>query len=361
MFWYLLNVFIIVLAWLWPQNCFGRDAETVLQRRKKCVCIVATLNWIILSGCRGLSVGADTFQYKVGHFDVTLNKSWESIFTNIYLKYVMNVAIKDPGYALFEKVFQIFSKDYQVYLIAVAIIFFVPLGILIYRKSSNPCMSYILFSALFFSFFAITGIRQTIATSIVVFGGIYLIENRKPVKFIFLSLLASMIHQSALCFIPFYWLSQIKINKVSLSAYWVAIVAAFVLRYQFLALLKYFVGYDGYLDGEGAAAGTFVFLLIILAVFVTCFSKKIVEQNDPFIQTAINGLMLSCVFSSLLLINPAFMRVVQYYSLFMMFVLPACSRVFQTGKSRMLYYFIVNSVLILLLAIKPHTYVFFWQ
>lgn len=60
------------------------------------------------------------------------------------------------------KFFQIFSTDYQLFLVFIAIVFFVPMGILIYKYSEAPYLSYVLFSSLFYSFFAITGHRQTI-------------------------------------------------------------------------------------------------------------------------------------------------------------------------------------------------------
>lgn len=362
MFWYLLNVFVIILAWFWPQTALNQGEEVILDKRKKCVCIVATINWIILSGCRGWSVGSDTIQYKVGHFDKTLETSWGNVMLGLYQKYVMHMDVKDPGYRVIEKIFQAFSGSYQLFLVAVAVIFFVPLGVSIYKRSQNPCLSYVLFCALFFSFFAITGQRQTIATAIVVFGGISLIEKRKLLPFLIICILASTIHQSALCFIPFYWISQIKISKPVLLLYWVGIIGMFIYRYQAKAFLLPILGYEQYMgEYEGARAGTFMYLLLLLAAFVTIFSQCFSQKDDPIIRMSINALMLASLFTPMLLMNPSAMRIIQYFSIFLLFLLPELAYVFMEGTSRNLFYGISYSVLIVLLAIKPHTYVFFWQ
>lgn len=155
MFWYLLNIIIIVLVWLWPVNINCRDENTYClynKIRTKRTCIIGTINWIILSGFRSWEIGPDTLAYKMYRFDRTLDRSWAEIFADFVLKYKLGEEIKDPGYPVLEKSFQLFSSDYQLWLVAIAVMFFVPLGIVIYKYSTNAAISYILFSTLFYSF-----------------------------------------------------------------------------------------------------------------------------------------------------------------------------------------------------------------
>lgn len=371
MFWYLLNILTIVLAWLWPINNINSKKNTEKKQyiyqsiRKKRVCVIATINWIILSGLRNLSIGADTLAYKVYRFDKTINIPWNNIFYNFCLKYIKNAPIKDPGYPLIEKVFQIFSTNYQMFLIFIAIIFFIPLSILIYKYSMRPCFSYIIFSTLFYSFFAITGQRQTIATAIVVFGGIELIIRRKLISFLLLVALSSTIHGSAICFLPFYWISMIKINKISLSIYWILITFSFIFKNQFLGFLQKIVGYEDYVFYETARGGTFLLLLLLLSIFITIFYKIILEKCKLtkikiISEVSINALFIASIFSSLLLINQSFMRVIQYYSIFIMFLLPQCRYIF--SKEYRLFFEVVCCTLMIILLIKNQpSYIFFWQ
>ena len=122
------------------------------------------------------------------------------MFENFYVVYV-NEEGKDPGYAVFEKIVQIFTDNYQVYLVVVAAVFFIGLAFWIYRYSSEPCMSYLIFSSFLFGFYALTGLRQTVATVLVVFIGTRLIEKRKFLPFLLVVLVAFTVHKSAICFL----------------------------------------------------------------------------------------------------------------------------------------------------------------
>lgn len=354
---YLVNVGLILLeAGLFLGGIVDKE------KGKKVFCFLASLQWILISGLRHLSIGADTYSYKIFRFNKTLNLSWDQVLGQFTDKYIGgNATIKDPSYTIIEKVFQIFSDDYQLFLVFIAIIFFGTMGILIYKHSRDPLISFILFSSLFFSFFAVTGHRQTIATAVAVFGGFFLIKKNKAIPFILLVLFASTIHGSAICFLPFYWFSKIRINKISLTVYWVAIALSFIFRYELLALLQSVVGYEQYEDFEGAGAGTFMLLLFILAIAVTVFHKAILSVDGENSRRFINALMIACFFSSLLLINQSFMRVVQYYSLFLMLLMPAVEEIFIRDWDKRAFKIVCITVLILLLVKVRPVYMFFWQ
>ena len=366
MFWYLLNIFLIILAWFWPVNVPSADILSSKEFnyrhgsiRKKRTCIVGTVNWIVLSGFRAWTIGADTVAYKQYRFDRTMTRSWSSILADFVLKYKDNNSnIKDPGYPLLEKIFQSFTTNYQMWLVCIAVIFMVPMGIWIYRYSSNACMSWILFSTLFYSFFAITGHRQTIATALVVWLGGTFIKGKKLVPFILVMLVAMTIHASAICFLPFYWLSKIKINKVTIGVYWGLIIISFLARDRLLLLLQNIVGYEDYQFMESAQAGMFLYLLLAVALVVTIFWRYLMRSDNYMLQISINALYIASIFSSLLLINSAFMRVVQYYSLFLMLLLPELAQLFKKGESRVLYNGVVCLLMVLLLISNNPSYAF---
>lgn len=364
MIWYIFNLFFITILWLNLKNNivfnFGFNYRYELSKNKF-FCFIASLIWILLSGLRSLEVGADTYSYKVNFFDKVINISWNELLTSFYSKYFLgDVTLdKDLGYRLFEKTFHIFSDNYQIYLIVIAIIFFIPLAKMIYKYSANCYLSYILFSCLFYSFFAITGLRQTIATSIVVLFGIDLIMEKKLLKFGIIVGIASTIHASALCFFPFYWISRIKINKKTLLIYWLLILLSFIFKNQVFVLLRNITGYENYKYFEGASGGIFLFLLLAISLLTTIFYKKIVN-NIYFINLSVNALFIACIFSSMLLINPSSMRVVQYYSIFLLFIFPRCQYIFKK-ENRVFFNFICVFILIGLLIMNNPIYSFFWQ
>lgn len=361
MFWYLLNIVIVVIIWNLPVTieCWDYSATELIHNiRTKRVCIIGTINWIILSGFRSLEVGPDTLAYKLYRFDRTINRSWSELFGDFVLKYKMGQDIKDPGYPILEKIFQVFSTNYQIWLITIAIIFFVPLGIAIYKNSSNACISYILFSTLFYSFFAITGHRQTIATALVVMIGMKYIKENKLLPFLIIEIVAITIHASAICFLPFYWISKIKINKFSISAYWLAIIIAFIGKNQFVKILQFIVGYEEYGQTEGARASSFLYLLIGLAIVITFFYKNYYKREISMHRIAINAVFVAAVFSPLLLINQAFMRVIQYYSLFLLFLVPDVIKIFKQGVNQQIVSICISIIMLLLFLSNNPTYSF---
>lgn len=365
MVWYLLNILILTIIQLAFVNGDGlknictADVERA-KLGKKILCVIGSLNWILLSGLRGVSVGDDTMSYR-SHFLEIETRPWGSLLDSVWDKFFHGANIKDPGYDIFVKITQLFTSNYQVFLVIVATLFFVLMGISIYKYSDNPYQSFLLFSTLFYSFFAITGIRQTIATAIAVFGGSHFVKERKWFSFMLLLVIAIPIHASAICFLPFYFISRIKINKSTLLMYWCAITLSFIFRNPFMNFLGGLVGYDKYGANEGASIGAFMILLLLVAVVITLFSRFIVDNDNPIITMSINALFMACIFSSFLLINQNAMRLVQYYSLFLMFLLPEFRHIFKNPLSLNCYKVIYVAMLMLLFVNQRPSYVFFWM
>jgi hypothetical protein len=330
------------------------------EQKKKLFCILASIQWIMLSGLRHISIGDDTSAYKINRFDLTINNSWKNIFMNFIDGIFRGVDIKDPGYPIFEKTFQIFTTNYQIYLIVIALIFTISLGIWVYKNSSEPCISFLIYSCLFYSFFAITGHRQTIATALVVLIGYKFIKERKFFPFLLLVLVAFTIHKSAISFLPFYLIANIKITKKYLIAIGIIIPTIFIFKNQVMVILGTFMGYENYIEQfKGAGTWTFTAFLLLIAV-VTIWKVKVMLFNNPQVTHYINGLIMAFVFVPLTFIDPSAMRVVQYFSLFIMLLVPEIIKSFN-HKERVFVYYVAAAVLIGLFAKNNPQYLFFWQ
>lgn len=125
-----------------------------------------------------------------------------------------------------------------------------------------------------------------------------------------------------------------------------------------LLLLQNIVGYEDYQFMESAQAGMFLYLLLAVALVVTIFWRYLMRSDNCMLQISINALYIASIFSSLLLINSAFMRVVQYYSLFLMLLLPELAQLFKKGESRVLYNGVVCLLMVLLLISNNPSYAF---
>jgi hypothetical protein len=351
---YLVNLILILLF----AGIFLWDRPSMFS--KKVFCVLVTTQWVILSGLRHISIGTDTYSYKVNSFDVILYSSWESICSDFIAGIFMGADIKDPGYKIFEKIVQLFTRDYQVYLIIIALIFTVSLGRWIYQNSSDPSMSFLIYSCLFYSFFALTGHRQTIATALVVLIGYQFIEQRKFWPFFALCGLAFPVHKSVICFLPFYFIANQKITPKYLVLISVMVSVLFIFRNQIMIFLGIITGYDSYIEQfEGAGTWTFTTVLLIMTV-VTIWRLNVMLKDNLRITHCVNALLMAWVFVPLTFVDPSAMRVVQYYSLFILLLVPEIIKSF-ARQERSLVYYVAAMLLILLLVKNNPRYLFFWQ
>ena len=119
-----------------------------------------------------------------------------------------------------------------------------------------------------------------------------------------------------------------------------------------------------------------MYLLILIALIITFFNSIIIENNygelevnitenkkqsNSMLQMSMNAIFVACIFSSLLLINQNTMRVVQYYSVFLLFLLPEIPNMFSNRRDGWIYNMIVVVVLVALFMNGNHDYYFFWQ
>ena len=149
---------------------------------------------IMQSSLRNVGVGADTYAYYVD-FETVKLMTWDDIFENFKRVYVYGDG-KDAGFPLLEKCFQLFSNSYRAFLVFVAIIFFSSLSKLFKRylnTYTDVLLATSLYLMLFYSFFSITGIRQTISVALSIHALLSLID-KKWIKYMLFTIIAFFIH-----------------------------------------------------------------------------------------------------------------------------------------------------------------------
>lgn len=327
-------------------------------KKKVLFCILAGISWILISGLRGLSVGVDTENYRNIFFKVS-EQSWATLWEECLKGLGGDAEFRDFGYSFLIKGFATVIPNFQVFLIFVALLFHIPLTVWICKESRYPLMSFLIYSTLFYSFFAITGLRQTIATSLAVFCAFPFIKKRKLIPFLLLVLLASTIHKSALIVLPMYFFYGRKINRpvMAFSLAGVGIVAVF--RNELLKWLSDVTDYQyGQYDTEGPLVFTAIIAVIWVAVFV--FIPNIHARGRKKNDYRIFCLCSAAILLPLVFVNPNLMRTVQYFSLILIVLIPELIRIFEK-KTRIAIYAVCTAVLLAALFKNQPQYVFFWQ
>ena len=313
-----------------------------------------------------MAVGEDTYGYSFTFIE-TSKSSWKSVFQSFF-DYYQTGEGKDPGYNIFQKVVQLLSNDYQVFLFIVALIFFFALGNFIYKNTTrlnDAILAFVIYSVLFYSFYSITGIRQTIATAFTLYSYEF-IKKKKIIPFLILVLLASTIHKSALIFIPLYFIAQINKTKYFYNIILVLFPLFMVYKEDLAGLLKVIGGYEEYTSYEGAGTFTFTAIFLLMSI-VALIRSKIILKNNYNAQHFYNAFALALLFLPLSWINPSALRVVMYFSIFMLLFIPEIIHSFLTiSKKIKTDLTIVTVILLIALFFKSNMsnekrYGFFWE
>lgn len=357
---YLCNI-ILILIW-----GFFLIYQKPSKKKKVYFCAIISLQWILISGLRAPKIGADTAGY-MRTFERVDGFSWQYIFKLVKDTYIYGVTpsspaenslYKDPGYLIFQKIVHIFTDNTQIYLLIVAAIIFSSLAYFIYKNSEEPVFSYILFSTLFYSFYAITGIRQALATALIVFIGFEFIKERKIWKFVLIAVIAYTLHKSAIVFVPFYFLAVKKITWKYLGILSGLILFFFSLGSRFILSVGALLGYDRE-SVYHANTTTYTMIMALVGIAVIVFFRR-VQRRSQFKGMMLNGTLLAVALTFFTLIDQSMMRVQQYYALFLMFSIPDILNCFNKESKTILRGMCIVILILYLIRNNPQ-YMFFWQ
>ena len=331
-----------------------------LMGRKQYVVLISFILFL-QSGLRNVAVGPDTYAYQ-NIFERVELMSWPQVWENIVDCYVYGIE-KDPGYTVLQKIFQLIFPFYQMWLLAIAGFFFVSLGRFIYhntRTNAEAMLGFVIYSCMFYSFYSITGHRQTIATACCLIG-YELIVKKRLIFFLLIMSVASTIHKSCLIFIPFYFLVNFYHGK---RYYWLAAVViplSFYFQTQILEFCQLW-GYDDYAFYDAGGTPVFTFLLISIAIFVGV-QLKVVRVERPEVDNYCKALICALLFTPLTWFNPSAMRIVQYFSFFLIVLIPVTISGMQPIPMRKVFFCVALICLPLLYANNSmsHSYRLWFQ
>lgn len=357
----IVTALIIILGVLFSFGFFGSSRTKARKQYVVVVCILLAL----LSGLRNIAVGTDTYQYSI-HFSNVQYETWNEL-----LFYMFEPTAKDPFYALFQKFFQIFSTDYQLYLLFVAFIFMSAFGHFIFTNTSeirHAVLAFVIYMANFYGFFSITGIRQTLATAML-FWAYHFIKLKKPLWFLVFVVIAGLFHKSAFVFLPLY----VLVRFMSAKYIFILSVLGFPLVFMFKNFIaSFFVNFvdagDRFGDylAQNTYSGSLVLtvLHIVLGVLALILYKNTIKLF-PHTKRMFITFAVALFFFPLQWVNPSAGRVSQYFTVIMMVWLPYLLDTIANDNYKfreMVYvYLIAAFVFLSTFTISENDYKFFWQ
>lgn len=361
----LIILLFVLLYMLFLKGQYRVDSDGYNKARKKLAMFTAIL-LILQSGLRHVGVGPDTYQYMMS-FQDRIKWSWSQVFQNFIDVYQYGEG-KDAGYYMLVKSFSVFSSDYQMFLLFVAVLVFAPMVRFIYKNTSrleDIWFALLLYMTLFYSFFSVTGIRQAIATGLCLWAVEY-IKERKMIAFLVCVLIGGFIHKSALLFLPFYWIAHVKhphaIFLGSLCVFPIMVYLGNEFTLQ-LALISGSENYLGYAEQE--TAGAYNLILFYFFISITGFIRY--WKDKEFMKTnshILNAISLGIFFLPLTLNSANLVRVVQYYSIFLLVFIGYVVNTIDYRRNILVFNavrYVLVGVLMFKLLTTPADYAFFWQ
>lgn len=284
------------------------------KKRQKTVLLISCIYLFILLSFRSVEVGTDTAVYceeflKYGHY------SWTKVFS-LGTNY---------GFYIFNKFLSyVFPNSYTGYLTVVAFITSISIWYFLKDNSEDYALSQIMLLALGFILFFLSGIKQTLAMSILFFAYEKL-KQKKFAAFILLTIIATLFHNTALIFLLALPIFALKNNKNFLWLAPLVIILCYVFRSQIVGLIKNILGDEFYSQygeaykSQNNLTGFFIQLVIFVASCALYYMSKF---RDEQFEKIINIYVIGICFQSMTGVIAEFFRISMYFSVYGVILFP---------------------------------------
>ena len=254
--------------------------------------LIAVLPIIFWAGLRGGAGYTDTNAY-IKFYSIVPDSPVE------LREYIANINGNDPGFTLLTALIKrVFGSSYTPYLFIIASIQCYIVTMFFRKYSADYCLSFFLFIAsVEYYGWIFNGMRQFLAVVITLAGFRFLLE-KKYIYYIFIVLIASSIHLSAIIMIPVAFIVQGKPwNRKTMIIIMVAIFALlFTNRFtNILELTMHNTQYGesvGSWDDNGTNPIRVLFNSIP-TIFAFLTKDTIMEKNNPLIDVCVNMSIVS--------------------------------------------------------------------
>lgn len=331
---FLINLFIVYATSLAARfDIREHKLENNYKKYHKVFVLIALISLIAVSG----------FRYKSGTDFYTYTENYEYLYiggTELDLK-----EETDIGFTIFCRFLYNISTDPQIMFLSSAIVTNVLIVLTLMKYSKKFELSMWLYITTFVYYSTFNGLRQWIAASIIFAGTKYLIEERNFKKYLVLVLFASTFHASALVMIPVYFfINSDTFSKRNLLMILGFIFAVFAYS-TFLPTLANFLegtqyaNYVQILETDTNGINPLRLAVYFAPVGVAClYYKHINPKKDIKIDRLINMCVIGFLIMFMALKQVFFARLIFYFDLYYMLLIPRLVDIGDIKFKRFLYY-----------------------
>ena len=273
-----MKVYIVLLILIITISIYINGLRGNRKIKKEYFLNIAFFLIFLLYSLRSSSVGRDLSGYERLYL-ITSTRDWTD-YSYVYF---------EEGYIFLMKICNLIGLSFQEFLVIVNFMILIPIYVFIKKYSKHYFLSVIMYICYIFFEFNLTGIRQAIASSIILLGIMTLLDQKKYrlLKYMIIVYFATLFHKGAFIgfyYVPFYFIKKQK-NYISLI---LAISTTFILgREKILYFIKEFFGRSTDTIAKMYIGFNFVFLIGLAVLIVVgeinrekTWSKFFIKNKD---------------------------------------------------------------------------------
>lgn len=314
---YIFIIFLTISYYLLDNNytlCYS-NKKILRIKKNELFGIFACLGLICIFGLRDVSVGVDTTQYHIRYeiapymLDIP---SYQTEFGFNYLNYL----------------FYSFGVSFQLYLFVIYSFISIVTVRFLCKYSKNVLLSIFLYITIGNFTMAMSGLRQTLAITIILIATELILEKKNIAVYIITVLLAYTIHNSAIIFLPVYLLGKLKLQRNIILITLITCILALVYRSVLPTAVTLFLPerYTAYsLDSDYNMNPLVILVSILIPAFCLLVNNNIDSTTGKYNQITTTFFLYSCinVFFTILTLNSNQLgRIAYYFSISNMILIP---------------------------------------
>ena len=220
--------------------------------------------------------------------------------------------------------------DYQWFIGIIAFFVMIAVAQFVQRYSPSPVQSFLYYFGLLYFTMMFNTLKQSVAMAFILFA-FNAIVDRKLIRFLVLTLVASMFHFPALVFLPAYWIANMRLGKTYLIFLAVLFVVTYLMRDQLVDWMT--DTYDTAIEDTGRrflANKVIVMLVIVVAALVV----RPPDASDRQYGSLLMIIGVATVIQTFSSYNNTFERLADYYFQFSIVLIPM---VFEDVKTKRIH------------------------
>lgn len=330
------------------------------EKKEKIVAIIGIVILFLLAALRAESVGTDVKSY-IAFYERNALLSWSGL-----REYIASDSgnFKDPVYYYTGWIFSRLFKNPQWWLAFVALVYSIAVGKLICTESKHVAISLVMLVSLGFYSFSMTGLRQTLAMSTLIFAYPFL-KERRFIPFAILVFVASRYHLSAIAFLAIYPIANKKLGVYHVIIAVVALIVFYAFRGWLLGFLNNVLGserFEGYTSGNASKLTMSGFAIqTVCFAFALYYYKRMTAENEHYL-VLYNISFIGWVFQLFSSFIAEFFRISMMFSIFNIVLIANAASMEKDRRSRSILQMVVIIIFALyMLRDDGLRYQFFWQ